>query len=81
MNKSALFSIYNVARTKVERGRVNRALGLLQRKDGGHSKFQQYHTTLAHCDCTDFAYKDRWCKHQLALALQKRAGEKWTTKL
>ena len=74
MNKSALFSIYNVARTKVDRGRVNRALGIVQRADGGN--LEKYGTTLTWCGCPDFQFNGRWCKHQLALGLQKRAEEK-----
>lgn len=74
MNKSKLFTWYNKARKApiVERGRLNRALGLLQRADGGQSQFDEYGTALNFCGCPDQQYTRHYCKHQLAKMLEHR---------
>ena len=72
VNRSALFRAYNAARTLgVDRGRLNRALGLAQRK----AYESEYRTTTKACDCADAYYRHTTCKHQLAAALRALAKE------
>lgn len=77
MNRSALFRAYNHARRaaregRIDRARLNRALGLALRKANGKT----YRTSLRGCDCRDAQLHPYViCKHRLALMLQKRAAE------
>lgn len=76
MNRSALFSTYNMARGMANAGaldgpRLNRALGIAQR-----NKAPEYETTATTCSCKDFMYrggKVGACKHILALLLRQAA--------
>lgn len=75
--RSRLFVVYNKARHAValgrlERRRLDRALGLALRND----QTPRYHTTLRGCSCRDAEIHPRvWCKHRLALALRRNAEE------
>ncbi len=69
-SKSTLFARYNLARTLVrsgqlDAGRLNRALGVAQRKAE-----PEYATTSDRCSCPDAQYRP-WlvCKHRLAIFL------------
>jgi len=74
--RSAIFTSYNRQRAAgdVERGRLNRALGLAQ-----SGEERPYATTLDHCTCPDWQYRiskqGGQCKHQLALALELAGAE------
>jgi len=78
VNRSALFVAYNKARAaakagKLERRRLNRALGLAMRK----AYVPTYHTTLRGCSCRDAEiHPGVICKHRLSLMLKKRAEAK-----
>jgi predicted nucleic acid-binding Zn finger protein len=73
MNRSALFTRYNLAKATFVRSgavstvKLNRALGVAQRNH------VPYITTQESCSCADFFYRGRTCKHQIALVL--RDGE------
>lgn len=73
--RSRLFVAYNHARRaakagRLEKRRLDRALGLALRKD----QRPRYHTTLHGCSCRDAEIHPRaWCKHRLALALRRKA--------
>lgn len=65
MNKSILFRNYNAARALgLDRGRLNKALGLAQTKAA-----PKYITTLTDCTCPDRQYRGGWCKHIVAANL------------
>jgi predicted nucleic acid-binding Zn finger protein len=69
--RSAIFSEYNRLRGRgnVERGRLNRALGLAQTGEE-----RPYNTTVAGCDCPDRTHNGvRVCKHMAALRMQEVA--------
>ena len=72
MNRSALFVAYNAARGLAAKGyfdmdRLNRALGLAQRKEP-----RPYNTTVNDCDCPDNLCRPSVvCKHRLAKMLQE----------
>ena len=71
MNKSALFTAYNAAKALgLERRRLNRALGLAQRRRG----CSDYVTTADQCSCPDAKYRGIVCKHRIAKALEALAG-------
>ena len=67
MSKSNLFTAYNAAKPLCEAGRLNRALGLAQRKDCP----SKYVTTESSCTCPDFWYRHIRCKHIIALVLKE----------
>jgi len=73
--RSRLFAVYNKARHAValgrlERRRLDRALGLALRKH----QMPKYHTTLRGCSCRDAEiHPGTICKHRLCLMLKKRA--------
>lgn len=74
LNRSALFTVYNVARGMVaDTGRLNRGLGLAMRKQP-----RPYVTTATSCTCKDFTFRSREygfkCKHQLAMHLVEAAS-------
>jgi hypothetical protein len=75
VNRSALFRVFNKARHaasvgRLERRRLNRALGLAMRK----AYVPAYRTTLRGCSCRDAEmHPGVWCKHRLALALRRKA--------
>jgi hypothetical protein len=77
-DRSRLFRVYNAARHAVsmgrlERRRLDRALGLALRKD----QTPRYHTTLRDCSCRDREiHPSVWCKHMISLALRRRAEAK-----
>lgn len=65
-NRSTLFQVYNAGRRMgIEPGRLNRALGLCQRR----SRPSEYATTAYGCTCADHKYRRVTCKHMLALAM------------
>lgn len=76
MNKSELMGMYNRARgskaRNIDPGRLNRAFGLLQRKD--QEWRGKYNTTINSCGCPDHAKNGRTivCKHRLALMIEFR---------
>jgi hypothetical protein len=76
MNRSMLFAAYNRARHaaaigRLERGRLDRALGLAMRRD----QEPRYETTLTGCTCMDAQiHPATWCKHRIWLALKRKAG-------
>ncbi|MGD9724771.1 MAG: SWIM zinc finger family protein [Pirellulales bacterium] len=66
MNKSILFRNYNAARALgLDRGRLNKALGLAQSKSA-----PKYITSADFCSCADAKYRGVTCKHQIAVALR-----------
>ncbi len=65
MSKSTLFTAYNAAKPLCEAGRLNRALGIAQRKDTR----TQYETTASTCSCPDYFYRHTRCKHIISLIL------------
>lgn len=65
LSRSALFTAFNCAkRLPVDRGRLNRALGLAQSKAP-----IGYGATADECDCPDSRYSGWTCKHRLASVL------------
>ncbi len=74
--RSAIFTEYNRHRAAgdVERGRLNRALGLAQSNEE-----RPYTTSAESCTCPDWQYrvsvKGGQCKHQLALMLAVAGAE------
>jgi hypothetical protein len=69
-SRSNLFRSYNAARTLarqglIEKGRLDRALGLAQSKPGKVA----YLTTATSCTCPDAFYRGAVCKHRLAFLL------------
>lgn len=68
-----VFRQYNRARRgQLEKGRVNRALGLLM----SHTfvdKMRQYGTTYTHCNCPDYENRTIFCKHRIAFIINWRA--------
>lgn len=81
MNRSDMMRTYNLARTAARQGkldptRTNKALGILQSKDGGASKFDQYLTTTKGCSCPDHARTGKPCKHMIARMIEVRAAGK-----
>lgn len=70
IDRAGIFRAYNAMRAlPVDRGRLNRALGVVQSKEP-----RPYHYTIDHCDCPD-AYYRPWekCKHRLAALLEAGA--------
>lgn len=59
----------NFPRPACDRGRLNRALGIAQRKNRSSS----YDTTDSTCSCPDFWYRRTRCKHIIALILKEVA--------
>ncbi len=74
--RSAIFTSYNRQRAagEVERGRLNRALGLAQSNEE-----RPYTTSAESCTCPDWQYrvsvKRGQCKHQAALMLAVAGAE------
>jgi hypothetical protein len=87
VNKSTLFTIFNKARARragLDRGRVNRALGLIQSgkikllADGsaaGGCNGTTYLVTSQGCTCPDATYRGIWCKHRVARGILVRMNE------
>lgn len=76
MTKSEIFSMYNKARAaarkgKLEAGRVNRALGILQTQN----YVNKYNTTIHSCNCEDHKRHQVPCKHMVALMIKVRIGQ------
>ena len=66
ISRSNLFTSYNAAKSiGIERGRLNRALGLAQTNKAP----RPYITTPVSCTCADFRYRHVRCKHMISLAL------------
>lgn len=65
--KTRIFRNYNAARALgLDRKRLNKALGIAQRKGAARS----YFTTADFCSCPDATYRpDGICKHRIAAAL------------
>lgn len=76
MSRRDLFRAFNAMRGMArqgyfEAGRLNRALGVAQRKEN-----RPYHTTVEDCDCMDKEcrrFMPVTCKHQLAEMLKEMA--------
>lgn len=77
LNLSTLMSSYNYAvhSGKFERGRVNRALGIVMSgriallPDGNaiaEGNGDTYYITREGCDCPDHTWRRQTCKHQIA---------------
>jgi hypothetical protein len=87
INKSTLFTVFNKARAKsaaLDRGRVNRALGLIQSgkikllADGsaaGGCNGTTYLVTKHGCTCPDATFRGIWCKHRVARGILVRMSE------
>lgn len=76
VQRSRLFTVYNRERAKhfFERKRLNKALGLLQRRD--QSWRTEYQTTLKWCGCRDSMFRqEEICKHRIALAIESLVME------
>lgn len=76
MNRSALFTAYNAARTLARRGqldrsRLDKALGLCQLRDEQRTAY--YHSTAHDCSCPDRRHRGAICKHMIAAALSELA--------
>jgi len=77
MTKSEIFSMYNKARAaakkgKLDAGRVNRALGVLQSKQS-----RGYQTTIKSCNCEDHKrHPQVACKHMVAKMIETRIEQK-----
>lgn len=77
MTKSEVFTQYNkangaVKNGKLEQGRVNRALGIVQTK----AEDIRYTTTIGTCTCPDSIYRPtQTCKHRVALMIDQRVLE------
>ena len=77
LNRSKLFKFFNLARQaaragKLEAGRVNRALGILQSR-AGQLRLERYAATVGGCVCED-KRRGHTCKHQIARMIEQRAG-------
>lgn len=77
LNRSKLFKFYNLARLaaragKLEAGRVNRALGILQSR-AGQLRLAHYEATASSCWCEDHR-RGHTCKHRIARMIEQRAG-------
>ncbi len=75
MNKRAIFTAYNAMRGQARRGmfdmgRLNRALGLAQRRER-----RPYVTSLDWCTCPDCECRRVYCKHRLREIMLTIAGE------
>ncbi len=68
-DKSTLFTAYNAAKQVegIDRGRLNRALGVAQTR--GQSHIERYGTTATGCGCPDHRFRGALCKGMIALAL------------
>lgn len=79
LTRSQLFSTYNRARAAARQGkldlkRANKALSILQSKNGA-ARLQKYHTTTRSCGCPDRAYRHGLvaCGHMIAVMIARRA--------
>lgn len=72
LTTSEIFSWYNKARrvSGWDKGRSNRALGLLLQKD--QSWREKYNTTTTTCGCPDHAKTHLVCKHMRAIMIETR---------
>lgn len=73
--RSQIFSVYNRARAAARRGlldakRVDRALGLLLRRDGS----RPYRTNVRACTCPD-SRRGSICKHRIAAMMRVRIAQ------
>ena len=72
-SKESILQAYNKLKEEmktnshIEVGRLNRALGIVQRKE----KYDKYYTTWTGCTCADSMNRSQFiCKHRLALMLE-----------
>lgn len=77
-SKSQLFAIYNKARKaarqgKLDLGRLNRALGILQSYEGP-ARMARYQARISACACPD-AKRGQICKHRISAMIIRRAAE------
>lgn len=72
LTTSEIFRFYNKARwvSGWDKGRSNRALGLLLQKDQSWRK--KYHPTTRSCGCPDHAKTNLVCKHMRAIMIETR---------
>ena len=71
-----VFVYYNKAkgagkRGQLDKGRVNRALRLIQ-EEKLHEKVAQYRTTITSCNCPDSIHRGGICYHRIAMMIMKR---------
>jgi hypothetical protein len=71
--KREVFRQYNHAKQVTDRGRANRALGLLMSKTKFKEKIQEYQTTYYECHCPDSEIRNMLCKHRIAFVINWRA--------
>ena len=71
--RKEVFRQYNRAKHVTEKGRCNRALGLLMSKDRFGEKIKQYSTTYYGCNCPDAVNRNMLCKHRIAFVINWRA--------
>ena len=71
--RKEIFRQYNRARVAVDRGRANRALGLLMSQEKFGDKIKQYGTTYYGCNCPDSEIRNMLCKHRIAFVINWRA--------
>jgi hypothetical protein len=80
MTKSELFRVYNKARSAARSGRIdpkrlNKALGLAQRKDKDEV-LSKYQTTINRCACGDQTHRPGViCNHRLEKMIETRASQ------
>ncbi len=78
MNMSATMSAYNAAKAWARRsgltdeGRVNRALGILKKKDALERAIVKYGATVDECLCPSNQHSDLICKHRVAVMMFKK---------
>lgn len=71
--KREVFRQYNRAKYVTDRGRANRALGLLMSQKKFGAKIKQYSTTYYGCNCPDSEIRNMLCKHRIAFVINWRA--------
>lgn len=71
--KREVFRQYNLAKVATDRGRANRALGLLMSKTKFKDKVREYRTTYYGCYCPDSEIRNMLCKHRIAFVINWRA--------
>lgn len=79
--RSLIFKYYNRAKEqtkpggKLEKGRVNRALGLCLSKERYDLMLKKYQTTVIDCTCPDRTHRVYWCKHRVAVGIMYRVKQ------
>ena len=71
--RKEIFRQYNRAKGATDRGRANRALGLLMSQKRFIAKVKEYRTTYYGCYCPDSEIRNALCKHRIAFVINWRA--------